>query len=368
MITPEIALYLSSNLSSVKQIHSPTVKSKFYILKRPLNDIFGQKADTNSFKFDLNRYSYHFKLKTADEVNKLWLVFITYEKKNELVKGVTWAIENSNSILLVSKARSSIFDMCERAFNQLFPDLSQFYLTRLEFIELLKKYEDQYQHQLTSSYYTLRRSKSSGDGDKRRTTITYTTKTKLGDVFNEADLNNMWISSIRINGSKERPDGFVDIVKFGLGNNTKMSIKRGYAIRILEFFQKEIETVAIQRYQLLRNRSRIKTAEHQIKPLFLEFEENVFESKDRIDEFLGIIVKYKNSQYSIIHSGNPHLFMTISDTKDRSTLNIKSVGLNLAVIVPQIRTSASSLLRFISFIIKNYGECKISESISGSPD
>lgn len=368
MITPEIAFYLSSNLKADKQIHSPPVKSKFYILRKPLTDIFSQDSETNSFRINLPRYSYHFKLKVSDERSKLWLVFITYKRKNELVKGATWVIERSNSLLLVAKTRRAIFGLCERAFNHLFPEISQFYLTRIEFIQLIKKYENQYQYNLVSSNYTLKRSKSSGEGEKRRTTITYTTKTNLGDIFDEADAKNMWISTLQIYGTKKRSDGFVEIVKLGFGNNTKMNIKRGYAIKTLEFFQTEIETVAIQRYKLLRNRSRSKTTEHQIKPLILEFEENVFESKDKIDEFLETIVKYKNSQYSIIHSGNPHLFMTISDTKDSSTLNIKSVGLNLAVIIPQIRTSASSLLRFISFIIKNYGECKISESISSSPD
>lgn len=334
-------------------------------MKRPITDIFDQDKNADSFKIEIDRYFYNFELKATEGQTNLWSVFITYKRKKEEVKGTSWLIEQPNFLLLISKSQSDIFNMYERAFNQLFPNISQFYLTKNEFFEILRKFESKYQYELTSSYYTLKRSKSTGEKDKRKTTITYTSKTDLVEVFNEADLSKMWISSIRINGSKHRSDGFLELIQFGIANNTKISIKRGYSLDMLEFFRNEIETIARKRYNLLKNRSRSKTSEHQIKPLFLEFSENAFESKDKISEFLDVLAKYENCQYSVIHSGNPHLFMTISDVKDRSTLNIKSVGLNIAVIIPQIRTSASSLVRFISFIIKNYGECKISEEFSG---
>ncbi|MFX0172497.1 MAG: hypothetical protein ACFE9L_11300 [Candidatus Hodarchaeota archaeon] len=369
LITSSITLILSSNLSSRTSIHSPAVRSKFFIMKKSIMDTFGPDQNSRSFAFTLDQYSYKFELHTEEDDKKLWQVSIKYRKKKEIVKGVSWVYELPNFVLLIAKTQASIFDICERAFNHLYPMISQFFLIRHELVGILGKFELKYLYELYSSNYTIRRLRTTdGEGDKRKTTVTYTTTTPLLEIFNEADLNDMWISSIMIDGYKHQPGGVSEEIQFRITNNTRLTITKGRPLDILAFFHKEIENIAIKRYRLLENRSRSKLADYQIKPIFLEFKEDLFKSKDKINEFLDVITQYKNCQYSVIHSGNPHLFMTISDTIDRSTLNIKSIGTNLAVVIPQIRTSASSLIRFISYIIKNYGECELKESLTAQSE
>jgi hypothetical protein len=112
--------------------------------------------------------------------------------------------------------------------------------------------------------------------------------------------------------------------------------------------------IAKQRMNNFFGRSMSERKDKIALPIKIDFYTPAFETKERINSFLKKISEYTQCYYSIVHGGNPYLFMYVIDRYDSSSFSVLSNGDNSLIITPQIRTSPDSMMRFTQYILDNF--------------
>lgn len=75
----------------------------------------------------------------------------------------------------------------------------------------------------------------------------------------------------------------------------------------------------------------------------------------------GLFERYANCNYAVVHAGSSHVYISIVDRTDDSAVAVRSVGDSALAIIPQIRTTAASLLRLTAFLAAEFCEGAIGE-------
>lgn len=57
-----------------------------------------------------------------------------------------------------------------------------------------------------------------------------------------------------------------------------------------------------------------------------------------------------------MHSGNPHVYLSILDRNDNSSFSVRTYGEDSLLLIPQIKTSSLSLMRFSEFLVSSFYE------------
>ena len=110
---------------------------------------------------------------------------------------------------------------------------------------------------------------------------------------------------------------------------------------------------------LLSNRSRSEQT-GEIRPIRIAFGEPVFARPPAIRAFLGALGKIRHGEFTIFHR-NPYLHVSFVDFFDASEFDIFVDASDSLIIVPQYKTSLSSLFRFCQKIFENFQEGVISD-------
>jgi hypothetical protein len=155
----------------------------------------------------------------------------------------------------------------------------------------------------------------------------------------------------------------VDRIKV-FGKDVSFSISRSGVLKIFlgnftdyyQFFISRMGNIAIERWKIFEKRARAESPNKQVRPVLVNFDSNVFENVAERKLLIRILADYKNCEYSVIHGGNPHVYVAILDKIDNSSFTVRTYENNSLILIPQIRTTKSSLVRFSKFLLDKFQE------------
>jgi hypothetical protein len=234
--------------------------------------------------------------------------------------------------------------------KQFYPSIIMGYITSKNIFDLLTFFSDYVELDLYHKKVVRKRLFGERDTD-----INYKIgKQKL--LFNEAFLKarslGQWVDSIELYSDKNK-------FQFTLSRDGIMKVKRGQFKDIYPLLYK-ITEIYKEKMEFFKGRSREIQENHDLKPIHVMFEKDIFSGKQIRDQFVDIIKSYDNCTFSFIYIGNPHINVNIVDKHDYSTFTVKTYASNGIVISPQIKTTEASLIRFSKFLLDNFRESELS--------
>ena len=120
----------------------------------------------------------------------------------------------------------------------------------------------------------------------------------------------------------------------------------------------ETSSKRVQRFSL---RSMSETDDKKSRPITITFESEPFTDKEGVSALLKHIRDYTHCNYSVVHAGNPHLYMYVMDKIDYSTFSVRSLGSKKLIISPQLKSSAESMARFSDYVLSKFNDGEIAE-------
>lgn len=176
-------------------------------------------------------------------------------------------------------------------------------------------------------------------------------------AFQKSEDENMWVDNIRV-FSEGRPK-----VKFhfSISRRGLISFSEGRLDVIFSDVLEDITTYSRNRRKQFKHRSRSEQPDKRPKPLIVKFGKNIFEKPEIRQEFSKILAKYPNCSYSIVHNGNPHVYLSVLDRNDNSSFAVRTYGDDSLLLIPQIKTSSLSLMRFSEFLVSSFYEGAIED-------
>lgn len=170
-------------------------------------------------------------------------------------------------------------------------------------------------------------------------------------AFQKSEEANMWVDSIQVFSSKQTNKEFFNISRKGL-----VSFHSGRFDVFFSDILNHIVEHSKNRNEKFKNRSRSVQPDKRPKPLIVKFGKNIFEKLETRQEFSKILAQYPNCSYSVIHSGNPHVYLSVLDRNDNSSFAVRTYGDDSLLLIPQIETSSLSLMRFSEFLVSKFYE------------
>ena len=196
-------------------------------------------------------------------------------------------------------------------------------------------------------------------GQSPRTEISYETK-KIGreyptfkEAFEEARNNDSWIDRIQILGANPIINQHV---QFSLSRRGDVSIEKGTFDMFFSYILSPIIKRSKDRREQFSHRSRKEQDDKKSHPLIVNFRKDIFKDVKTRKEFSRILDKYPHCNYSIIHDGNPHVYLSVLDRLDNSSFSVRTIGHNSLLLIPQIKTSSLALMRFSEFLVSSFYE------------
>ena len=179
---------------------------------------------------------------------------------------------------------------------------------------------------------------------------TYTT---FQEAFEESKNQDMWIDSIRVfSGENVKKSD----VQFSISRKGLVSLYQGRFDSIFSnILHRIIEHNKEQREQF-KHRSRSQQPDKKPKPLIVKFGKDVFKKMETCEEFTKMFEKYPHCSYSVMYSGNSHVYLSVLDRNDNSSFAVRTYGENALLIIPQIKTSSLSLMRFSEYLALSFYE------------
>ncbi len=139
---------------------------------------------------------------------------------------------------------------------------------------------------------------------------------------------------------------------FTIARNGVLKFKKGTFSDYYQHFFIRIVDFVTTRWKIFENKGRAEQPAKEVKPILVEFENDVFSDVVLKKQFIQELSNYPNCSYSIIHGGNPHLYLSMLDRVDNSSFSIRTYGTNALLISPQIRTTKAALVRFSALLVK----------------
>ncbi len=173
------------------------------------------------------------------------------------------------------------------------------------------------------------------------------------EAFQEAKNNDLWIDNIKIfHGSNaQRPS-----IQFSIYRKGLVSMDKGVFDILFTNVIYPIMKRSKERREQFSHRSREEQPDKKPKPIIVKFRKNVFEKKETREEFSKILEKYTHCNYSIMHSGNSHVYLSILDKNDNSSFSVRTYGTDSLLLIPQIKTTSLALMRFSEFLTSSFYE------------
>lgn len=178
---------------------------------------------------------------------------------------------------------------------------------------------------------------------------------RADDVFRLAQENELMIDSLRVfTDEGERLD-------VAVSRRGAVTVHAGDFKLVYDWMLEPIMSGALKRKKRFARRSRSECRDKKPRPLLIEYKKSVFGDEGNRERFCRLIDRYTNCNYSIIRAGSPHIHISVLDKIDNSSLAIRSVGDDSLAIIPQIRTTESSLMRITAFLSSDFWEGQISD-------
>ena len=172
------------------------------------------------------------------------------------------------------------------------------------------------------------------------------------EAFRKAREQGGRIDRIRVFGK-----GF----SFSISRSGLLRIYRGDFTDYFAFFISRIGEIAVGRWKIFEKRARRESPSKEVRPVLVSFESNVFENEAERKLLIRTLGEYSNCEYSVIHGGNPHVYLVVLDKLDNSSFTVRTYDNNSLILFPQIRTSMASLVRFSKHLLDKFEEGNFGE-------
>ncbi len=276
------------------------------------------------------------------------------DKKEEL--GIFHSIQIKDELYILSGDKAKFFtELLLRLLSRMYPDVISAFVHSHDIFELLEKFEKVMNIELNHKGAV----KKQIFGFSPRTEVEYEISKEgreyhnFREAFREAQENDLWIDSIKVfqKNYSSRPR-----IQFTISRRGLITINRGTFDTFFANLLHPIAEKSKKRREQFKGRSRSEQTDKKPKPLIVQFGKNVFKETETRKEFSRILEKYPHCNYSIIHSGNPHVYLSVLDRNDNSSFSVRTFGDDSLLLIPQIRTSATSLMRFSEFLVTAFYE------------
>ena len=171
-------------------------------------------------------------------------------------------------------------------------------------------------------------------------------------AFQKSEGEDMWVDSIQVFTSMRSSKKF----NFNISRKGLVSFRGDRFDVFFSDILQHITEHSKNRNEKFKNRSRSIQPDKRPKPLIVKFGKNIFEKLETRQEFFKTLTKYHNCSYSVIHGGNPHVYLSVLDRNDNSSFAVRTYGNDSLLLIPQIKTSLLSLARFSEFLASQFYE------------
>ncbi|MGO9644350.1 MAG: hypothetical protein ACLPY5_06335 [Candidatus Bathyarchaeia archaeon] len=232
-------------------------------------------------------------------------------------------------------------------FASLYPDLTRLYLSSDEIRFALTRLEEQIGQPLFYRSVVMKRL----FGVKERFTDVHFSRRDrpVEEAFRTAAMRGSWIDYIQVSDADRKQIG-LSVTRRGTA-----SVRRGRFGLVYDSILAPMCAKGRQRYAFMDNRER-QAIPRKVNPFIIRYDETLFDKPEVIGRLRQILESYKHCYYTVVHSGNPYLYMMITDTLDNSAFSIRTLRENTLMIVPQVRATADSLMRFYRFMSAEFRE------------
>ncbi len=307
--------------------------------------------------------------KDADENNSAIAAFSLRRRygksRREVVEGDFLVLPNvrgnMNLIVFVEPVRFWHDGLCP-LLDSIYPKFVKPFFTQAEMHEFVRNVHKAITtHRIQILRTSSRERLKGGDARKKYASQVNWTDSDYDTVFREAATTNRWFRSVFFELVFEK-DGRL------LSDNTFVAIsKYGYLSCTARFnllYHAVIEPMmkyGEDRLKFLEGRNRNSATNFTPKPVTITYNSEVFSNVKQIGKLLEALKRFKHGSCSVLH-GNPYLHVSMLDHYDYSAADVWVLNKNEILLVPQMRTSESSLKRIVSHIFENFREGELGES------
>ena len=281
----------------------------------------------------------------------------TYSLSGEEISGTLHSLQQGGMVCLLAAERREFFRRALRIARMLHPSVMTPFSESSEIRRILAQFE----RRTGVSLLHKRSVKRSIFGSMPKTSVEWDRNAEnreyqgVADVFETARTSDLLIDSLRVFANGE---GNLDVAVSRRGTVT---VHAGDFGSIYDHILVPIMSGAAKRKEHFSHRSRSECSDKRPRPLLVKYDRNAFADEDNRDRFCKLIDSYTHCNYSIVHAGNPHIYISIVDRIDNSSLALRSIGDDSLAIIPQIRTSEASLMRVTAFLSSAFWEGDISD-------
>lgn len=196
-------------------------------------------------------------------------------------------------------------------------------------------------------------------GEEPRTEISYETAKENREypgfkvAYELARDNDLWIDRLKVFGKNVESK---IKYQFSISRRGEVSIENGTFDSYFSTVLVPIIEYSKERKMKFQKRSRSEQVDKKPKPLIIKFGKDVFEEDEIRSDFVKLLEKYPHCNYSVVHNGNPHVYLSVLDRIDNSSFAVRTLGNNSLLLIPQIRTSALALMRFSEYLVTSFYE------------
>jgi len=272
----------------------------------------------------------------------LWNLNLIRKVKSYTLEGKFWVLQKENQIYLITGEPSLYVDRCiSYLIEEMYPRVLIGYLTSAEIHELLRGLKETSKENLYTIRYVTKRLYERKENPE--TNVKYKSET-FETAFEKARKDDVWVDSIRVVSKK---------LDFKIDRSSLLQFYKGAFEDYLPLLQKWSEKCLVK-HKMFDKRSRQDDPERGVSPLIIQFDFNLFDDIKTRKDLIEKIEDYSFCSYSIVHDGNPYTYLTVLDGFDNSSFSVRTFNSDSLLIVPQIRATKASLMRFSQYIVEHF--------------
>lgn len=282
----------------------------------------------------------------------LWNYSISRKTDTEGIRGSFLVLQIGYFVFLItgfppSFVRKGIMHIARK----MYPNIMTAYITAEEIHQILQTFTETKNTKLFYSKYVAKKVFGVPDTD-----IRYRRGPYIEAFRKTRDARpRLWIDSIRV-FSKDGPQ-----IDFSLSREGHLTYYKGNFEEYYEHVFFPIEEYCGQRLRIFEKRGRRETVDRELRPLLMQYDSGVFEDASTRKQLVNVIAKYDFCNYSVIHSGNPHVYLNIVDRIDNSTFSLRTYRSDSLIITPQVKATRAALMRFSKHLMDSFLEGRISD-------
>jgi len=236
-------------------------------------------------------------------------------------------------------------------FERRYPRTSLTFITHKKLWNLLVNFRDTNGFE---EFNIVRASTKTRVGKKTVSSLTWS-EFSLEQAFDWVRDANGWFKNLLFKAKRQgQLPANISISRKGVVRATK------YARLVYDGFIRPVSKTLNENVTLFSKRARLDNSERDIRPLSIEFSDDLFVDVEENQKLIDSLRTMRASALSVLH-GNPYVHLSVFDYFDGSSFDIWVLTTNQIIIVPQLKASFQSIKRLINHIFDNYAEGAIQD-------